>query len=349
MSHHIVIMAGGIGTRFWPLSRQKKAKQFLPIIGDDSLIEQTISRLSPLLTNTNLWIVTNKNQKSEFDSLNLPAINFLYEPEGKNTLPCIGWAAQEISKKDSDATMVVLPADHFIKDHDLFISTLKEGIEIAESENALITIGIKPTSPHTGYGYIETDSAKKTTSLEKGMSVLSFHEKPNIQTALSYIEHGSFYWNSGMFIWTTSQILSAIETYQPKQYERLTALKHLHQDSPEFLSCFKSFDSISIDYGILEKAPNIKMISGQFSWSDVGSWSSLSDFWEQDDNGNSIKGDYVGINSHNNLIYSEKGVVSLIDTNDHMVIQTEDALLIAPITSDQKVKDLHEQLPNKLK
>ena len=349
MSHHIVIMAGGIGTRFWPLSREKRAKQFLPIIGDDSLLEQTISRLTPLLTNTNLWVVTNKNQKSEFEALNLPPINFLYEPEGKNTLPCIGWAAQEISKKDPNATMVVLPADHFIKDNDLFIKTINEGIAVANSENALITIGIKPTSPHTGYGYIETASTTAKSSVKNGRPVLSFHEKPTLRIALSYLEKKSFFWNSGMFIWTTSQILSAIKTYQPKQYERLTALKHLHQDSPEFLSCFKSFDSISIDYGILEKAPNIKMISGQFSWSDVGSWSSLSDFWEQDDNGNSIKGDYVGINSHNNLIYSEKGVVSLIDTNDHMVIQTEDALLIAPITSDQKVKDLHEQLPNKLK
>jgi mannose-1-phosphate guanylyltransferase len=345
---HVVIMAGGKGTRFWPLSRSGLAKQYLNVIGKKTLIELTIERLSPLVKPENIWIVTNKSQKKYIKQFakEIPSKNILYEPVGKNTAPCIGWAAIEIIKKDSLATMIVLPADHFINEKTIFQNAIKAAIKQIEKENSLVTIGIPPTFAHTGYGYIEVKNNNSNV-----LQVKKFHEKPAKDIAEQYIKKGNFFWNSGMFIWKASKILSLIQKHLPKNYEILQNIYNLEKDKnyqQNIETEFDKFESISIDYGIMEKAyEDTKMIKAEFGWNDIGNWSSLEDFWPKDENNNAAKANLLCVDSKDNIVYSEKRLVSLVDIENLIVVDTPDALLILPKSSDQKIKNLYNKLPKK--
>jgi mannose-1-phosphate guanylyltransferase len=338
---HAVIMAGGKGTRFWPLSRARKAKQYLKIISNESFLQATIKRLDGLVSAENVWIVSNREQQVfvEKNKGTVPSNQILYEPQGKNTAPCIGWVAQEIVKKDPEAIMIVVPSDQYIEPNTQFLRNLEEGIKFVEKTNSLVTIGITPTSPHTGYGYIQAQD--KSAAISK---VTAFKEKPNFSLAQSYVEAGNYYWNSGIFIWKAEKIITLIEKYMPALYKELQSLS---KDPENLNKYYASMPSVSIDYGIMEHAVReTYVIKSTFNWSDIGNWTSLENFWPKDKDGNGFKAHLMALESKNNLIYSEKRLVGLIDINDLIIIDSEDALLILPKKSDQKIKDLYNILPD---
>ncbi|NQY74620.1 MAG: NTP transferase domain-containing protein [Candidatus Margulisbacteria bacterium] len=343
----VVIMAGGIGTRFWPLSRKRLAKQFLHIIDHKSLLEHTLDRLSGFVENQNIWVVGNHDQSKHLKPLlqSIPEDQVLLEPMGKNTAPCIGWAATELLKKDPDATMVVLPADHFIKDIDSFQNTLRQAVEHVGTSHDLLTIGIQPTHPHTGYGYIEAQDTQSPLS-----SVKRFREKPGLEQAELFLKTGGFYWNSGIFVWRADTILDLIKTYLPHNHSVLQSINSLKHDSDyqnNLAACFEQFQNISIDYGIMEHAvEQTVVLKAGFDWSDVGNWNALDSFWEKDNQQNAVKGHYLGLNSNNNIIYSSKRLVSTINVSNFIIIDSEDALLILPKSSDQEIRKLYEKLPD---
>jgi len=343
---HAVVMAGGKGTRFWPLSRAKNPKQFLSILTAKSLLEETISRVRPLIPKENTWIVGSVLHQRLLAGLSacVPLDQILSEPVGRNTAASIGWAASEIIKKDPDAVLVVLPSDHFISSSSAFRTLLKKAAKVALTTESLVTIGIRPTMPHTGYGYIEAKSVNVDPA-----QVLAFHEKPSFSKAQTYIKSGRFFWNSGIFVWKASTILSLIAEYMPTHYKLLKQLSKFSSEQPEFIKIFKKFESISIDYGVMEhSAAKTKVLFSTFDWNDIGSWSALDDFLEKDLYGNAISGQCFPLDSTGNIVVSKTKVVSLVDVHDMIIVDTEDAILVMPKSSDQKIKQLYEVLPPEL-
>lgn len=340
-------MAGGKGSRFWPLSRKVRAKQFLNIVGNNTLIEETIDRISGMASPADIFVIGNQEQSEYLDKLHhlIPSENLYKEPEGKNTLPCIGWAAIEQIKRDPEGVMVVLPADHWISTTQQFEETIRMGIDDVLLNDTLVTIGIPATSPHTGYGYIASEGNQNVKY------VTSFHEKPDLETAKSFIKNGGYFWNSGMFIWRAKTILDLIKKYQPKNYEVLMALSGIGPDNPSEISkIFSDFEGVSIDYGVMEhETSRTRVVPATFTWSDIGSWSATYPFKDKNDEGNASSSPLVSVDSHNNLILSSKKIVALADISNLIVVETDDALLIMPKDSDQKVKDIYEKLPEAFK
>lgn len=335
MGLHVVILAGGKGSRFWPLSRQKKGKQFLSIIESKSLIESTIDRINSFPESKTTWVVGNQDQSDFLDDLDVDHI--LLEPEGKNTAASIGWAALSIYQIDSDARMLVVPADHFIRPALAFHNTIKLALNHLNTHDHLLTFGIVPTSPHTGYGYIEAPC--NGTDI---LSVKQFTEKPNTQTALSFIESENYYWNSGIFVWRASLIINLLKQHLPQTYSILNGIV-TNKDS--LVDGYAKLDNPSIDVAILEKSSaQTRLIKASFQWSDIGSWGALTDFWDRDDNQNSFKGKVTAINSHGNTVYSPKKLVGLAHVNDLIVVDSDDAILVAHKDHDQAVKALYDQL-----
>ncbi len=336
-------MAGGSGTRFWPLSRARNPKQFLSIITQNTLLEETILRLRPLIQAEQTWIVGNAAHKSALEKLHhlVPKDQILYEPLGRNTAACIGWAAVQILKKDPDAVMVVLPSDHFISPVAPFRKLIAKAATLAKKTQGLFTIGIRPTFPHVGYGYIEVQS--RDNGPEK---VLDFHEKPSLNLAESYIQTGRFFWNSGMFIWTAEKIMAMFRQYLPDHAQILDKIAALPTKSSKLKALYEKFENISIDYGIMEKAiEETYLLAATFEWSDIGSWAALEHFLPQDKQGNAIRGHCIAIDSTNNVVFSEHRKVALVDVKDMVVVDTPDAILVMPKSSDQKIKTLVQQLP----
>ncbi len=333
---HAVILAGGKGTRFWPLSRSRKGKQFLSIIGKESLLEQTIDRIKPLVKPQNIWIVGVKDQAKHFARIKKQyGCHVLYEPVGRNTAASIGWVACEILNTDPDAVMVVLPSDHSVKGIPQFRHIIREAEKQARKDK-LVTIGIVPTFPHTGFGYIEVSNNKATPA-----QVLAFHEKPKHDVAQKYIQSGHYFWNSGMFVWKVDTFLKLLKKHLPKSYAILS-------NKAKLKSRFAQLENISVDYAILEKsADSTVMFKADFEWNDLGSWLALKDFWPADSQRNITKGKKILLNSKNNIIFSNRRLVALIDVQDFIVVDHEDALLIVPKASDQKIKDLYGILPKK--
>lgn len=340
-----IIMAGGIGSRFWPLSRSTMPKQLLSITGNESLLQSTIKRLSPLVSTDNHIIVATEQLKSVFpDSITQSVGNVLWEPIGKNTAPCIGWAAYMCFKKDPQAILVIVPADHWISSVDDFTDTLSNAIQEAQDHNTIVTIGIPAHSPHTGYGYIEVEP---TDTLIK--PVRSFTEKPNSDTAKHYLKKGNYYWNSGMFIVKAETLIKQFEQHLPKHHLLLQQLTHT-QDSTEIHTIYNQFESISIDYGIMEQSAQItRLIPATFNWSDIGNWTSIEAFLEKDLQNNAIKGPAICLDSSGNIIYSPDKLVAVSDIHNMIIVNTDDALLILPKEHDQKIKDIYQRLDSQYK
>ena len=343
---HAMIMAGGKGTRFWPLSRKDCPKQFLSIVDGKSLIESTIDRLKPLTKPATRWIIANATNANYLKRIkSVPAKNILLEPVGRNTAPCIGWGALEALKADKNAIMLVMPADHFISNEKAFVKTIESAYKFLQENNKLLTIGVSPTSPHTGYGYIEVESENAISPIKQ------FREKPNLPTAMDYLERGTFYWNSGIFMWRADKIIELLDKYMATDMAILRKIMGLKSHSTKtLLPLYKQLTNDSIDYAILEKCPEeIVCMKANFPWSDIGSWTALREFWPKDTHENSTNGKKaILLNSHRNMIYSQKRTVTLIDTDDYLVIDTDDALLIAPQSSDQRIKELVQLLPDHL-
>jgi len=342
-------MAGGMGARFWPLSRKKKPKQFLPIVSDKTMIEETIHRLLPVVPYSKIYTVANLEQTQIIKNLlpQLPEDNLVIEPQGKNTAPSLIMATASLFLQNSKAVVAALPADHLIKEPSVFLDKLKAGAVAASREKKLITFGIPPDYAATGYGYIQflKENALQI-SAERFYSVQQFIEKPDLATAKTFLAKGNYFWNSGMFLWQVSVFAEKLEEYAPDMFaywkRMLTALEN--NDKAQIESIFEEIPSISIDYALMEKAQGTLMAEGNFGWSDVGAWSALVDIWPQDKRGNALRGENIVLGSQNCLLYNPQKLTALIGVQDLLVVETEDALLICSQREDQKVKEIVDKL-----
>jgi mannose-1-phosphate guanylyltransferase len=345
-----VLMAGGVGTRFWPRSRAKNPKQVLDILNHETMIQATFKRLKGLVDSSHVYLVTNQDQR-EIISKQLPRLksrNYIIEPFGRNTAPCIGLAATIIQQIDAEGMMLVLPADHLISNIREFQRVIRHAANFARETSSLVTLGITPTYPATGYGYIQRGEEVKKMNGDGVYRVKTFAEKPNPETAMLFLNSGDFYWNSGMFIWRTSTILKEIEDKLPELYEGLTQIKH-HIGKATFSNTvedvYKRIRGISIDYGVMQTAHNVFVIPTNMGWNDVGSWEVVYDISEKDKNKNC--GDYKDlqiVDASENYIYAPQKLVALVGVKNMMVVDTGDALLVCKKSRTQDVKDIVEQL-----
>lgn len=346
MNIYAVVMAGGVGSRFWPRSRKAMPKQLLKIIDNQTMIQATVSRLKPLIKDENIFIITNKIQAEEVrQQLNhIPEKNIIVEPFGRNTAACIGLASIIIKSIDPDAVTVVLPADHIIKEEEIFISTLRNAAKFAYESDGLVTIGINPTRPETGYGYIQIDEKKVSDNIYK---VLTFAEKPNYATALRFLESGDFLWNSGMFIWKVETILSEIKNLMPDLFEGLEDIsKHIGKPTYQevLVRNYGMMKKISIDYGIMEKSSRVYLTKGFFLWSDVGSWEEVYQLSEKDNNGNTAVGMVYLDDVIDSYIYSPDKVTAVIGVDNLLIINHENTLLVCRRDKAQDVKKVVDYL-----
>jgi mannose-1-phosphate guanylyltransferase len=335
-----LIMAGGIGSRFWPLSRENNPKQFLPIVSADSMIKLTVDRLLEKVAIEDIYIVTAASQVElvKFHIPDLDPQNIIAEPFGMNTAPCIALSLAWLENKYSeDETMLVAAADHLITDTSKFYEAIDIARQTAERD-MLVTFGIKPSYPATSYGYIETGEPFGDTAFQ----VARFKEKPDKDTAQTYLDTGKFLWNSGMFIWKLNTIRQAFMSLQPTIWELLTKIRLCWAKDGKYCditALYRQMPKIPVDIGILEKSANIAVIPSDFGWSDVGGWKALHDVSPKDENNNFFKKEALAIDSEDNYIYSDK-LVSLIGVSNLVVIETADALLIADKDRSEEVKKL---------
>lgn len=347
MKKTALIMAGGKGERFWPRSRVTLPKQFLSLTDDGkTMIQLTVERISPLVALEDVYIATNKNYK-ELVKQQLPGLpeeNILCEPIGRNTAPCIGLGAVHVAKKYEDAVMIVLPSDHLIKNHDIFIDTFTNACEIAEQGANLVTVGITPNYPETGYGYIKYDAAAKAGA---GYEVQKFVEKPDLETAKAYLSDGTYLWNSGMFVWSVSTILDCFQSYMPSTYEGLLRIQEAVGTAEEERVLEKEFpnlESQSVDYGIMEKADNIYILPGNFGWDDVGSWLAVGRIKKNDENGNVVAGNVVTVNTKDCVIEGAEKLIATVGLRDIVVVDTKDATLITTKENAGEIKQVLAKL-----
>lgn len=345
-----VIMAGGKGERFWPKSRKSLPKQFLSLTEDGkTMIQLTVERLKSIVRIDDVYIVTNNEYRNLVleQIQGIPEENILLEPIAKNTAPCIGLAAMHIKKKYEDAVMVVLPSDNLIKYNEIYVDTLKDAIAVAEDGKNIITIGITPSYPETGYGYINFQRDENDMKRNNIYKVKRFVEKPDLETAKDYLASGRYLWNSGMFVWKASTILDNFRELMPDMYEGLGRIyETIGTDEEDIIlqQEFSKFKGESIDYGIMEKANNIYTIPGSFGWDDVGSWLSLERINKTNDDGNVIKGNVITINSKNSIIQARDKLIATIGIEDLVIVDAEDALLISNKNNTQDVKKVIENL-----
>ena len=345
---YAVIMAGGIGTRFWPASRKEHPKQFLDIFGDGTLIQNTIARLQGLVPPERCLVVTHERyvEKTQKQLPAVPDENILAEPISRNTAPCITYAATVLANRDPEATMAVLPADHAIGNVEQFHKTLDVAFDTARTRNALVTIGIEPTYPATGYGYIQYDGADEEETELRAYPVRTFAEKPDQSTAERFIDAGDFLWNSGMFIWRADTILDQIETHLPDAHEAFAPVGEAdgEVDRDTLAKAFRNSPRISIDYGVMERADRVSVVPGTFDWNDVGDWRAVYDLSEKDEHGNVIEGNVIMQDSSRCYVQTEERLVVLVGMHDKVVVATDDAVLVCDRESAQQVKQVVEYL-----
>ncbi|MBR0177012.1 MAG: mannose-1-phosphate guanylyltransferase [Bacteroidales bacterium] len=343
MNNYCIIMAGGIGSRFWPLSKDNYPKQFLDILGTGkSFIRSTYERFSPVIPDENFLVVTNKAYK-QLVLEHLPMLRpdqVLCEPARRNTAPCIAYAAYHIQSRCSDANIVVTPADHLVTNETEFQRIIRLGFDfLAKQPNALMTIGIKPSRPETGYGYIQVP---KQDLLPEVVKVEMFKEKPDYDTAVKFVAEGNYFWNSGIFLWTLDGIMKAFQQYLPEMVEVFEKGIY-HFGTPEeqdfindhFVDC----PNISIDYGVMEKSPDTYTIPADFGWSDIGTWGSLFTHAKKDDNGNAKRGKVVSVDNKNTIINIEEGTEAVVEgLEDDLVAYRDHSLLVCRLHDEQQIK-----------
>lgn len=349
---YAIIMAGGIGSRFWPMSREQRPKQFLDILGTGStLIQEAVKRYEDLVEPENIFIVTNEDYR-ELIKAQLPHITdnqILGEPFGKNTAACVAYAAHKVSELNEDAVLIVAPSDHLILNQASFISQIHKAHRFAEENDALVTLGIKPHRPDTGYGYIQFG---EQVSVDEVHKVITFTEKPPLEMAQKFLESGDFLWNSGMFVWSIKSILGALDTHLSElnlvfaqgrgAYNTPIEKEHIRQ-------IYTQISSISIDNGVLEKAENVFVVPSDFGWSDLGTWKSVYDQLEEAEN-KAINAVIDATNAKNNLVVTDREkLVILQDLENYFIIDTQDALLICKSDKEQEVKKISSQVRKKYK
>jgi len=343
-----VIMAGGGGTRFWPLSRQAKPKQLLNLSGKEIMVNEAVDRLARTADKDDIFIVTNKTQAEAMKSVTAGRIkpdHILAEPSARNTAACIGYAAMEILKKYGDGIMVITPSDAFIKNSDEFTRVLSVAVKEAEENDKLVTVGITPTFPSTGYGYIKFLKSRDVGI--KALKVDEFKEKPDLETAKEYVASGCYAWNSGMFIWKASTILKNFEEFLPEIYDDIQKIGNAMGTTSEYdviNSVYPQIQSISIDYGIMEKSSDVMVVPGEFGWNDVGSFDMLKVMHDEDANGNVVVGNCVNIDTKNSVVYSSKRLVTTLGLDNVVVVETEDGIMVCNKDRVQDVKLIVEKL-----
>ena len=341
-NYYAIIMAGGVGSRFWPMSTQNNPKQFHDMLGTgDSLLQKTFYRLIKKIPKENVFILTNERYK-ELVHEQLPVLEprqIVLEPEMRNTAPCILYASLKILKENQDAIMIVAPSDHWIEDEDNFNANLQQAFDFAEKNDALLTLGIKPTFPNTGYGYIEHDK----TSSNDIKPVKQFREKPNYETAKEFLAQGNFLWNAGIFIWSAKSVIESFKNYQSKLYELFyDGIKVYNTEfEDDFIrDNYGKAANISVDYAIMEKSDNVFVIPAEFDWNDLGTWGSLYDKLEKDDNQNAVvNSKLLATDASGNMIRTNKDKLVVVEgLNDHIIIDKDEVLLIFPKEKEQEIK-----------
>lgn len=342
-----LIMAGGKGERFWPRSRVDRPKQFIDISGcGRTMIQLTVDRILPMVAMEDIYIATNESYKALVKEQlpDIPEENILCEPVGRNTAPCIGLGAVYMLKKNEDAVMMVLASDHLIKYEDIFREVMKEAAAIAEEGKNIVTIGITPDCPETGYGYI-----KKEVGTTKGNAnaVDCFVEKPDRETAMEYLRSGDYFWNSGMFVWKASTVMSSMKEYMPDIYEHLAKISDKIGTADEkAVLCeeFTAMRSESVDYGIMEKASDIYVLPGQFGWDDVGSWLAVGRIKGTDEGGNTVTGNVVTVNSKDCIIEAQDKLIATVGLEGIVIVDTEDVTLVGDKVHMGEIKQVLEKL-----
>jgi mannose-1-phosphate guanylyltransferase len=344
---YAVIMAGGVGRRFWPLSRSEKPKQFLNILGGETLLQQTARRLQPLVSRDDTIILTGRDHHREVLKAlpDIPPENVVAEPRGKNTAACMAMGAVRVRRREPDAVMAILPADHYIKDAGNFRNALEAAGEVARMGEYLVTLGVEPTRAETGYGYIEK---RKLFDKLGGFEVYEaerFVEKPDAERAEQFHGGGRHLWNSGIFVLTVSTAYALIERHLPRLYRGMLEVekaKTVEETAQAMSRVYEGLESISIDHGVAEKASGVMVIPVSFGWSDVGSWRSVHELLPKDEGDNVLIGRSVCKDTTNTLIYSSGRLVAAMGLEDMVVIDAGDALLICPMERDQEIKKLIE-------
>ena len=353
MNHYSVIMAGGGGTRFWPLSRRERPKQLLNLTGREIMVNETIDRVIPSVGEGNVFIVTNVSQAplmKEETKGRVSVDHILAEPAARNTSACIGYAAMEIVKKYNDGIMVILPSDHFIKNTEEYTKTIDAAIQTAEETDMLVTIGITPTFPATGYGYIrkKADCENAISGTDKTYAAVEeFVEKPDEETAVRSLQEGNYLWNSGMFIWKASTVLKKFEQLLPDVYECLVRIGDAmgtEREQEVIDEVYPTIPKISIDYGIMERCRDVVTLAGDFGWNDIGSLDMLPIVRDADENGNVLYGKQVNIDTKNCILYGSDKLIATVGVEDLIVVQEKDAILVCKKDNAQDVKKIVDAL-----
>ena len=345
----VLIMAGGKGTRFWPLSTEEKPKQFLNLIGNETMIQMTVNRIKPIIPIERIFVCTGemyvdlvKEQLPE-----LPEINIIVEPEGRNTAPCIALSALVIKRYYKDSTMVVLPSDHLIRKEDRFRDIIKAAREYLNYNNkAILTLGMTPNRPETGYGYIKFGNENSNVDGYNFVKVDKFVEKPDKEKAEEYLRDGSYLWNGGMFMWKIDNILNQLKIHATNTYEALHRIENVEEKYLQNLinENYKNTEAISIDYAVLEKSKDIFVIPSDINWDDIGSWNAMERYRQKDSNGNIKIGDVNDLNSKNNIVISSSKKIVLSDLDDIYVIETDENIVIGRKDNIDKVKEIKESV-----
>lgn len=345
---HIVIMAGGIGSRFWPMSVPEYPKQFIDVMGlGKSLIQLTKERLSALCPAGNFWVVTSEHYvgivKEQLPDI--PENHILAEPEPRNTAPCIAYACWKIRRENANANIVVTPSDALVIDTEEYRRKIRTALDFTEKGERIVTLGMKPTRPETGYGYIESGEGLKDSDIRK---VKAFKEKPDHATAVNYLKSGGYYWNAGIFVWNVKTIVSALETFAPQitsVMDQIAAAFDTPEEEEVLHRLFPTCEKISIDYAVMEKSPNIYVLPAEFGWSDLGSWGSLHEQLRKDENGNSVVGDGVHLHNCKNCMVhaAEKKKVVIEGLEDCIVADRGDRLLVCRLDDEQHIKEYSQE------
>ncbi|HBA83038.1 MAG TPA: mannose-1-phosphate guanylyltransferase [Verrucomicrobia bacterium] len=346
---YAVILAGGKGERFWPLSTSRHPKQVLSLVGDKPLIGLAVERIRNIVPPENVYIVTSHDLVDVICQAvpELPAGNVVGEPMGRDTAAAIALGSTLIEARDPGGVFCVLTADHIIGDLPVFESTLREGLDLAGREDVLLTIGVQPSEPSTGYGYIEADESYREQNGVAFLKARKFVEKPQLETARHYVESGRYFWNSGMFIWSVRTFSKAMEAHRPPLADMMRRLRPLvgaGRFATALAQEYGLLEKISIDYALMEKADNIVMARGQFAWDDVGSWTALENHLPKDSSGNTLQGSCEMLEAGGNIVYSPGRLTALIGVSNLVVVQAEGVTLVCPRDRAQDVKKLVEQL-----
>jgi mannose-1-phosphate guanylyltransferase len=349
-----LIMAGGVGSRFWPMSRSETPKQFLDILGTgETLIQQTFRRFRKICPEDNIFVVTSADHKKlVINQLGIREDRVLAEPLRRNTAPCIAYGTFRIKSENPDAIIAVTPSDHLIEKEEKFLEILETAFRFAGENKALLTLGIKPDKPETGYGYIQANQKKPVDGYEGLLKVKTFTEKPDIELARVFLQSGDFYWNSGIFIWSIDSIMSALEKYLPDLYSAFedgSKLIGTKKEAAFIAGTYTSCKNISIDYGLMEKADNVYVLCTDIGWSDLGTWSSLYEHSKTDKDGNSVlNGEFFSYNNSGNIVNIAPGKIAVVQgLKDYIIVNEDDILLIVSKDQEQNIKYFLEDVRKK--